>query len=219
MTVNGIHGTGSLQLNLVDNGTINAGFQSPLGGSGLYNGSYTGPSYFMVPASPVIASLVRTTPPGPSTSASSVTFTATFNENVTGVDASDFALALSGVSVANPIAVSGGPSVYNVTVSGISGSGTLGLNMLDDGTIRDSAGNPLRYRTGSLFQPKQTFAVGSNPIATTAADVNGDGNSDLVVANLYAGDVSVLLGNGNGTFGRSRRLRRGRIPFPWWWRT
>ena len=32
------------------------------------------------------------------------------------------------------------------------------------------------------------------------ADLNGDGKPDLVVVNAVANNVSVLLGNGNGTF-------------------
>src|SRR5207248_684941 len=32
------------------------------------------------------------------------------------------------------------------------------------------------------------------------ADVNGDGNLDILVANYYSSDVTVLLGNGNGAF-------------------
>ena len=32
------------------------------------------------------------------------------------------------------------------------------------------------------------------------ADVNGDGHPDLVTANLASADVSVLLGQGDGTF-------------------
>jgi hypothetical protein len=45
-----------------------------------------------------------------------------------------------------------------------------------------------------------TFAVGSYPVAIATADFNGDGNADLVVSNPEDGSVSVLLGNGDGTF-------------------
>jgi hypothetical protein len=38
------------------------------------------------------------------------------------------------------------------------------------------------------------------------ADLNGDGNLDLVVANLNSSNVSVLLGNGNGTFAPARNF-------------
>jgi hypothetical protein len=37
------------------------------------------------------------------------------------------------------------------------------------------------------------------PLGVTIADVNGDGNGDVVVSNDDGGDVTVLLGNGDGT--------------------
>lgn len=54
----------------------------------------------------------------------------------------------------------------------------------------------------------QTYATGGfNASSVAIADVNGDGNPDLIVANQCqtsdcstGGNVSVLLGNGNGTF-------------------
>lgn len=42
--------------------------------------------------------------------------------------------------------------------------------------------------------------VGENPNALVAADLNGDGNEDLAVANYGAGSVSILLGKGDQTF-------------------
>ena len=43
------------------------------------------------------------------------------------------------------------------------------------------------------FAAQQTFATGSDPISVTAADVNGDGKPDLIVANANDNTVSVLL--------------------------
>ena len=68
----------------------------------------------------------------------------TFNEPVTGVNPTDFALALGptvGTTLTQVTPVSA--SVYNVTVSGITGNGTLGLNLVDNGSIRDLAGDGL----------------------------------------------------------------------------
>ena len=48
-----------------------------------------------------------------------------------------------------------------------------------------------------------TGEIGNNPYGLIATDLNGDGKLDLVAANspsLGNGSVSVLLGNGNGTF-------------------
>jgi hypothetical protein len=51
------------------------------------------------------------------------------------------------------------------------------------------------------FLPPASYPVGTNPQAMVTADLNGDGKLDLVVANAGSDNrVSVLLGNGDGTF-------------------
>ena len=44
-------------------------------------------------------------------------------------------------------------------------------------------------------------------------DVNGDGEADIVVANLGSNTVSVLLGNGNGTFQAQNTFATGSRPY------
>jgi hypothetical protein len=43
-------------------------------------------------------------------------------------------------------------------------------------------------------------SVGAKSVSAAVADFNGDGKQDIAVANSYSNDVSVLLGEGNGTF-------------------
>jgi hypothetical protein len=47
-----------------------------------------------------------------------------------------------------------------------------------------------------------TYPVNIAPWATDLADFNGDGDIDVVVANSVPASVSLLLGNGDGTFAR-----------------
>ncbi|MCA9177360.1 MAG: VCBS repeat-containing protein, partial [Planctomycetales bacterium] len=48
-------------------------------------------------------------------------------------------------------------------------------------------------------QAPASFSTSSNPTSITTADLNGDGNPDLITTHWY-NRINVLLGNGNGTF-------------------
>jgi len=55
------------------------------------------------------------------------------------------------------------------------------------------------------FEPPKVYPVGANPNSVVVADVNGDGKLDLVTGNATLAkpnifNISVLLGNGDGTF-------------------
>ena len=51
------------------------------------------------------------------------------------------------------------------------------------------------------FAPPASYTVGTNPYDGALGDFNGDGKPDLAVANNSTHNISVLLGNGDGTFG------------------
>ena len=89
------------------------------------------------------------------TAATSVDFTVTFSESVRGVDASDFSLTTSGVSGTTVSGVSGSGNIYTVTVNTGSGNGTIRLDALNDGSIKDATLNPL----GSGFTGGEIYTV------------------------------------------------------------
>jgi len=45
-----------------------------------------------------------------------------------------------------------------------------------------------------------TFSVGTQPVSIAVGDFNRDGKPDLAVVNSHDNTVSILLGNGDGTF-------------------
>jgi hypothetical protein len=160
---------------------------------------------------PVVLSIDKQFPAGPSSIDNRAIYRVTFSEPVTGVDPSDFALALNGVTATTPVQLTGSGAVYTVTINGISGNGTFGLNLVDDGNIKDAAGNPLQPGGVAEFMPAQSFATGRNSQNVAVSDLNGDGKPDLVVTNTAYGQesISVLLGNGDGTFQSQQMLDVG----------
>ena len=84
VAVNTGTGDGTLQLDLVNNGSITDLSTNPLAGTA----TITGPSYTIRKTPPVVLSMTSgaTSP----TNAATIVFTVTFSESVTGVDASDF---------------------------------------------------------------------------------------------------------------------------------
>lgn len=55
------------------------------------------------------------------------------------------------------------------------------------------------------FATKVDYQVGGQPNSVTAGDFNNDGKIDLAVANGNTGDFSILINNGDGSFGNSSK--------------
>src|SRR5689334_18033470 len=57
------------------------------------------------------------------------------------------------------------------------------------------------------------YAVGWSPGSIVVADFNGDGNQDMAVVNFFGGSLSVMLGNGDGTFQSNTLYPTGGRPY------
>jgi glucose/arabinose dehydrogenase/PKD repeat protein len=111
------------------------------------------------------------------TNASSVSWTVTFSEAVSGVGVGDFALATTPGSVSGAAisSVTGQGSQYTVAVSTGSGDGTLGLNVLDDDSIVDTAANPLGGAGAGNggFTTGQTYTIDKTAPRVTIDQASG----------------------------------------------
>src|SRR5262249_39651671 len=80
----------------------------------------------------------------------------------------------------------------------------LAIDNLNDNTASVLLNTHAPSATGTSFGPQEfpgESPVGSLPHSAAVADVNGDGKPDLATANHGSSpNVSVLLGNGDGTF-------------------
>jgi len=108
---------------------------------------------------------------------------------------------------------SGGYFPKSVAIADVDGDGDVDLIVANacqsTCQLGNGAGNVsvLLGNGDGTFQPSVSYSLGgSGGASVVVADVNGDGHPDLIVAHmclsgcLVAGQVSVLLGNGDGTF-------------------
>jgi len=90
--------------------------------------------------------------------------------------------------------------IYSFAAADLNGDGKVDL------VAAVEFNNELRLFLGNgdgTFKPSTKLAIGSYlPTAVAIVDLNGDGKLDIVTANQAypSGAISVLLGNGNGTF-------------------
>ena len=114
-------------------------------------------------------------------------------------------LTISGPSpTTTAISVSGSAGNYTLAaaVTGIgtqSPAGTVSFMDTTNGALLGSASLG-RGTTTSGFTPVISANAGYDPQVQVIGDINGDGKPDVAVANFYGGTVTVLLGNGDGTF-------------------
>jgi hypothetical protein len=122
----------------------------------------------------------------------------TAGTNITAVTANTFTIAAGATTATlNVVAVSDAVSDPNETVK---------VNLTSGGDYI------LGANSSASFNPATNFTVGSNPNSVTVGDFNGDGKSDLAVANFYSNNVSVLLGTGTGSFGAATNFTVGTRP-------
>lgn len=198
-------GSGTLGLNLVDDDSVRdvSLNTNRLGGNGNGNGNFTGEVYTVDRVSPVVGSINRVA--ASPTNAASVSWTVVFNRSVSGVNAADFALAQGGaVSGAALGAVAGSGTTYTVAASTGSGSGTLGLNLVDDDSIADSStgialggtGAANGNATGQVYSvdktaPTVTSINRTDPDPTTSSFVSWTVTFSEAVANVDAADFQL----------------------------
>lgn len=203
-------GDGTIRLDLIDNDSIVNSFGSKLGENGTGNGNYiVGETYSLDKSAPSVISITRHSP-NP-TLAEMVEFLVTFSEPVTGLDQTDiFVNSNNGASIN---AIIGPGNIYIVSVNTGSGVDALRVDLLDDDSITDQAGNKLggdgsgngSYLTGEAYDVDRAapfvtsiIRAGTNP--SNATNVDFIVTFSESVKGVEAVDFALMTTNINNAF-------------------
>lgn len=141
---------------------------------------------FSVVDAPGVTSIVRAGSASPTvpSSATSVSYTVTFDQSVTGVDASDFELVTSG-NATGTIGVTGSGTTYTVTISDISGDGSLRLDLKNTGTgIQNGSSVAVvgGYTSGETFTVDHTAPLAPGAFTMNPLDDTGTSSTDAITS-------------------------------------
>lgn len=171
---------GELRLDLIDDDSIQNTDGIRLGGNGAGNANFTtGETYIIDRTPPQVTSIIRAG--GNPAINPTADFIVTFSEPVIGVELSDFTIAQSNIIKSSVLSLQNADPFYWVTVSAGAGSGTIRLDLFDNGNITDRAGNPLannHYTLGESFNIAKTTVDFSAP--TISAFPNNTTNNPYI---------------------------------------
>jgi hypothetical protein len=121
-------------------------------------------------------------------------------------------LATSATTYANGVSYTTSDNVYNacsITAGDLTGDGKPEIvtancsvgNISVYANKGDGTFNTAAYYNAAYDTPPGLTGIVADvyPYAVTIADVNRDGKADVISTNYYGGDVTILLGNGDGT--------------------
>lgn len=102
----------------------------------------------------------------------------------------------------SPVTVLSRPHTHGVAAGDFNKDGNLDL--VTDSWGENKVTVVFGDRRGSFSSPGSQFAVGKRPYQRVrVADINADGNADIITTNLEGDDATVLLGDGRGSFNQA----------------
>jgi len=158
---------GELKLQLIDDDSIRNTQGISLGGNGVGNANFiNGEAYVIDRTPPQVTSIVRAS--GNPAINPTADFIVTFSEPVIGLEVSDFIITSSNVVKATVLEMQIADPFYWVKVVTGAGSGTIRLDLLDNGNITDHAGN--RIVNGSFNG--ESFNIAKTTVDFSAPALN-----------------------------------------------
>lgn len=179
VTVNTGTGDGTLRLDVVDDDSIvNAGLIA-LGGAGAGNGNFTTGQVYTIDKTAPTVTINQAAGQTDPAAASPINFTTTFSEAVTGFTNAD--ITLGGTAGATTAVVTGGPTVYNVAVSGMIANGSVTVGIVASAAV-DSAANASQASTST--DNNVTFS-GINSAPSATASIAGTAQVGQILTGSY----------------------------------
>ena len=158
---------GAMRLDLIDNDSIHNAQGITLGGNGGGNGNFSGETFTIDRTPPRVTSIIRAG--NNPTINPTADFIVTFSEPVLGAESTDFTIAGSNVILSSILTMQNADPFYWLTVQTGAGSGTIRLDLFDNGNITDRAGNLLAnngYTQGESFSLAKTPMDFPAPVIT-----------------------------------------------------
>lgn len=181
-------GSYSFDLTATGDGPIAVGIQSNVASDAAGNGNDTGS--FSITSDRTDPTATITVTPSSPTNASSIEFVVTFNESVTGLDASDFSVGNGSISE-----LTGSGNEYHVWVTPTA-DGTVSLSLAED-SANDAAGNGNEAESASITSDRTA------PTATITSSLTGPTNANSIPVTITFSesivDFSVIVTNGDTT--------------------